>query len=441
MARPPAAMPQDKTTIVIVCDQASKAGGHARVAIESAAALARGGDKVIYFASHGPVDADLTAAGVEVVLTGQPDVLEQSNRLLGAMRGIWNIKAKRLIAGLAGEKRSGGLVFHVHGWTKSLSPSVLSEIVASPHPVLCTLHEFFTVCPNGALFNYRSKTNCALTPMSRACMLTDCDSRSYSYKLWRLARQLVMQRLARFPSGATGFIYTSEFSRNIISKFLPTDADYHYLPNPVFVERRPQVTAWNNQAFIYVGRLDVEKGIVPAAAVLHRLGIPLEIAGTGSCADQIRRANPTAIFHGWLDTERLNGLFEKARVLVFPSLWYETYGLTVSEALARGVPVIGSRDSAASERIVDGENGKLFSWNEPREFEDALSTAASSAAVVERWSRFAYSHYWKTPSSIENHVTGLKAIYDRALGDLSTGRRRAARKAASSRDVAGAHGR
>src|SRR6185312_7074739 len=104
--------------IVIVCDQASKAGGHARVAIESAAALARSGEKVTYFASHGPIDDELIAAGVEIVLTGQPDVFEQSNRFLGAMRGIWNVKAKRVIARLAREKVSGGLVFHVHGWTK-----------------------------------------------------------------------------------------------------------------------------------------------------------------------------------------------------------------------------------------------------------------------------------------------------------------------------------
>jgi glycosyltransferase involved in cell wall biosynthesis len=411
--------------IVIVCDQASKAGGHARVAIESATALARSGEEVIYFGSHGPVDEELIAAGVEVVLTEQPDALEQSNRFLGAMRGIWNIKAKRLIAGLARQERSGGVVFHVHGWTKSLSPSVLSEIVASPHPVICTLHEFFTVCPNGALFNHHTKTNCKLTPMSRECALTNCDSRSYKHKLWRLARQFVMERMARFPEAATSFIYTTEFSRNIISRFLPAEADYHYLPNPVSVKQAPRVNAWENEAFIYVGRLDVEKGITPAAEIMHRLGIPLEIAGIGKCAQEIRQVNPAAIFHDWLDTEQLNSLFKRARLLIFPSLWYETYGLAVSEALARGVPVIGVRESAASERIIDGGNGKLFSWSNPGEFEAALSIAAGSTAVVERWSRFGYSEYWKAPSTIENHVVGLKGIYDRVLRRSSIGRRQA----------------
>lgn len=398
--------------IVIVCDQAAKAGGHARVAIESAVGLAKAGELVVYFASYGPVDQDLVAAGVEVVLTGQPPAFEQSNKLFGAVRGIWNSKAKALIGKLARDAQPGGVVFHVHGWTKSLSPSVLSEIVASRHPVICTLHEFFTACPNGALFNYQTKKICELTPMSRACILTNCDSRSYNYKLWRLMRQFVMERVSNFPKAATGFVYTSEFSKRIISKFLPANAEYHYLANPVFVKKIPQVNAWENQPFIYVGRLDVEKGIVPAAEIMGRLGVPLEIAGVGNCADEIKKLNPAAVFHDWLNSEQLNLLFGKARALVFPSLWYETYGLAVSEALARGVPVIGSRESAAAERIVDGENGRLFSWARPSEFEDALRQAGDSA-TIQRWSQSAYAGYWKAPNTLDRHIAELKGIYDR----------------------------
>lgn len=410
--------------IVIICDQASKSGGHARVAIESAAELARSGEEVVYFASNGPVDEELLSAGVDVVLTGQSAALEQDNQLYGAIQGIWNTRAQKMIAQLVSDARSSSIVFHVHGWTKSLSPSVLSEIVSSRHPVICTLHEFFTVCPNGALFNFQTKKSCELTPMSRECMATNCDSRSYKFKLWRLARQFVMERRARFPDKVTSFIYTTEFSKRIISRFLPPDADYRYLANPVFVKQRPQVSAWNNKSFIYVGRLDVEKGVSPAAEIMYRLGIPFEIAGTGKCAEEIKAANPNAVLHNWLNSEQLTALFERARALVFPSLWYETYGLAVSEALARGVPVIGSRESAAAERIIDDKNGKLFSWKNAGELENALLTAADSS-VVRRWSRFGYDDYWKAPRTIDRHVEGLRSIYDDVLQQASNGPRQA----------------
>jgi glycosyltransferase involved in cell wall biosynthesis len=50
----------------------------------------------------------------------------------------------------------------------------------------------------------------------------------------------------------------------------------------------------------------------------------------------------------------------RARFLVMPSLWYETFGRTVAEAFAQGIPVIASRLGAMLELVEDGKNGFLF---------------------------------------------------------------------------------
>jgi len=399
-----------KRTVVIICDQAVKEGGHARVAIESAVGLAESGEDVVYFASYGPIAPELVAAGVRVHLTGQPNVLDEANSLHGALRGIWNVHARKLISKLSGS-RPGNVIFHVHGWTKSLSPSVLAEISSTRHPVVVTLHDFFTACPNGAFFNFPLNEVCEFRPMSRQCVSSNCDSRSYGHKIWRLLRQFVMERVAGFPSSVTDFIYMSEVSRSVISPYLPKEATYHYVPNPVFIEKTCQVRAWENSSFVYAGRLSGEKGVVQAALALHRLHLPMEIGGVGDVANEIRKINPDAVLHGWLNSAALEAMFNRARVLVFPSLWYETYGLVVYEALARGIPVIASRESAAAERIVDDRNGRLFSWRIPGEFEEALLSATDSSKV-ERWSRFAYADYWAAPSTIDLHVEALKAVYN-----------------------------
>ena len=403
-----------KATIVIICDQASKTGGHARVAIESAAGLAESGENVIYFASHGPIDGELIASGVNVVLTHQPDSRDDRNRLYGGLRGIWNVKAAKLLSELIERNRFNGLIFHVHGWTKSLSPSVLSVILSSRRPVVCTLHEFFSACPNGLFFNFQSKEICELAPMGGRCLWTNCDSRSYNEKLWRVARQFVMERIAKFPSSVTSFIYTTNFSKNIISKYLSANVTYYYVPNPVSVKKRPPVSASKNSSLIYVGRLALEKGILPAAEIIYRRKLAFEIAGSGEISDEIRNANPDAKLHGWLDADELSALFDRARALVFPSLWYETYGLVIYEALARGVPVIGARETAAGERIIDDYNGRLFSWKNPNELDNALLNASDSP-TVERWSKCAYADYWKKPFGIESHVELLKDVYRQTL--------------------------
>lgn len=58
--------------------------------------------------------------------------------------------------------------------------------------------------------------------------------------------------------------------------------------------------------------------------------------------------------------ESMDQFFDGIDVLLFPSQWKESYGLTVREALARDVWVIATAPGGQSEEIVDGVNGTLI---------------------------------------------------------------------------------
>ena len=58
--------------------------------------------------------------------------------------------------------------------------------------------------------------------------------------------------------------------------------------------------------------------------------------------------------------EGLDAFFESIDVLVFPSQWKESFGLTVREALARDVWVIATDCGGPGEAIADGVNGNLL---------------------------------------------------------------------------------
>ena len=47
-------------------------------------------------------------------------------------------------------------------------------------------------------------------------------------------------------------------------------------------------------------------------------------------------------------------------MLLFPSQWKESFGLTVREALARNVWVIACGEGGVGEAIRDGDNGELI---------------------------------------------------------------------------------
>lgn len=50
----------------------------------------------------------------------------------------------------------------------------------------------------------------------------------------------------------------------------------------------------------------------------------------------------------------LERIFDETDILVAPSIWYETFGFTVLEALSYGVPVIISGNVGAKDILVDG---------------------------------------------------------------------------------------
>ncbi|MFZ1041921.1 MAG: glycosyltransferase family 4 protein [Anaerolineales bacterium] len=64
-------------------------------------------------------------------------------------------------------------------------------------------------------------------------------------------------------------------------------------------------------------------------------------------------------FHGILDGEALVERFEHAQVMVMPSS-YEGFGIAYLEGMGFGLPAIATTSGAASEFIMDGENGYLI---------------------------------------------------------------------------------
>ena len=69
----------------------------------------------------------------------------------------------------------------------------------------------------------------------------------------------------------------------------------------------------------------------------------------------------------------LDAFYADVDVLLFPSQWKESFGLTVREALLRDVWVVVTESGAASEEVVDGVNGTVIPMrNDPRPLANAI---------------------------------------------------------------------
>lgn len=78
-----------------------------------------------------------------------------------------------------------------------------------------------------------------------------------------------------------------------------------------------------------------------------------------------------AHFRGTVSLPELQSLYRQADLLILPSIWQESYGLPVAEAMASGVPVLATRSGGVPELIEDGVSGRLV----PRFDVDALTRA------------------------------------------------------------------
>ncbi len=410
-------------TVVLVLDHASVTGGQARVAFDSAIGLRRQGHHPIVFAAAGPVAPDLEAEGIRTVCLGQHDLVGNGSILAAAAQGLWNAAAARALTDLLGSLPPCDTVVHVHGWAKALSPSIGGPIARSRLPAVYTLHEYSLLCPNGGFFNYRTEAPCSLTPLSAACWATDCDSRSYSRKLWRGARHLLMERAAHLPDCFPDIVAISQFQLDAVGHHLPRAARVHLISNPIGVAPLGPKPAGKPGPLTFLGRISPEKGPFLFAEAARRADVDALFVGDGPLLGELQRRYPEVRVAGWQGPEAVRRYLRDAGALVFPSIWYEGQPLTVLEAQALGTPVIVSDGCAGRDCVEDGVNGFWFRRNDPDALAEALRRFA--AADVDALSRAAYDRYWAAPATLDRHVAAITTLYRGMLARAAGGEGRA----------------
>jgi len=410
-----ATLTQDPVDVVVVNDFAHIRGGSDRAALESAVGLARAGHRVLLFTAVGPVAPHLLEVpGLEVRCLGAQDILAADSRLDAAVSGIWNQQAANALRRALATFDKTRTIVHIHGYTKALSMAVPRAAAKLGYRIVLSLHDYFLACPNGAYFVHPRLEPCTRVPLSGSCLACNCDARKRTHKLWRFARTWMQNRVVDLPAQLAHVIAVSETCRRTARSLLPPDVPVTTVPYPVDAEYDEPLPVAANNAFVFVGRLERNKGPHLFAEAAARLGVEAVFCGKGPAEAEIKALYPQARITGWLNRTALRREIARARAVVFPSLWAETFGLVVAEALARGVPVIASRETAAEEQIQHEINGLLFE----RGSVDSLAAAMTRLRYADYAAGLglaAHTRWWQQPLTLERHVAGLEAVYTRVL--------------------------
>jgi len=118
--------------------------------------------------------------------------------------------------------------------------------------------------------------------------------------------------------------------------------------------------------FVYLGRLNKEKGIVDALNAAKQAGVKLLVAGNVVGGDEwnyfLHEIQPLlneerVNFIGQVDFNEKIKLLGNARAMLFPIDRREPFGLVMIEAMACGTPVIAFNRGSVPEVVIDGKTG------------------------------------------------------------------------------------
>ena len=109
--------------------------------------------------------------------------------------------------------------------------------------------------------------------------------------------------------------------------------------------------------------------------------------------------------------DRLDHFFDSIDVLLFPSQWRESYGLTVREAVLRGVWVIATDGGGIMDDLTDGVNATIIGMDDAAALREAMS------AIMDRPGDFRNrARPVRTLPTFADQAAELSRIYASAAG-------------------------
>lgn len=310
-------------------------------------------------------------------------------------------------------------IVHFHNTFVMVSPAAYYAVREMGVPVVQTLHNYRLICPRADFFrDGRICEDCLGKAVPWPAILHGCYHGSRIQNAGVAAILTVHRWLKTFQEQVDIYIALSEFSRRkMIEGGLPAEK-ICCLPNCVVPD--PGERTGTGDYAIFAGRFSPEERVQIVLEAWKRLrGIPLKIVGSGPEERELRRIAETSGlnqvgFCGWQPREKAIAAIKKAAFLIFPSQWYETFGLAICEAFACGVPVIATRLGVMEEMVEDGRMGLHFTPGDPEDLAAKVEWAWTHPGQMAAMGRAARAEFEAKYSASRNYEM-LMQIFDKAV--------------------------
>lgn len=315
-------------------------------------------------------------------------------------------------------------VVHVHHW-HNLSNDVVRVAKGQGVAVVVSLHDYFATCP----FFHRLPTSLDLCDAAiDRSVCVDCVSTSMHFEQKNVdpvfsAREIAYRDELR---AADRILALSESSRDYLAR-VTSLAEFSILAVPLPLPEMPTVapsivrrTPGIDLEIASFGGLVPGKGFHVILGAIASLAEPRRVrvvhygrvldAGYHAQLAEAARGLDVTI-HGKFDWSEALAKIAAADVAIFASLFAETHGYVVDEAMMLGLPVVVSDRGAPPERI--GARGMTFP---PGDVSALARILAAFLDDPERLASMRRAPMPKRPTAIE-HTAKLREIYAEAIDE------------------------
>ncbi len=336
--------------------------------------------------------------------------------IAAALETVWNAASYRALKKVIHRFRPE--VAHFHNTLPRISPSGYYAAKGLGVPVVQTLHNFRLACPSGIL--YRDGQVC------EDCLGTSLSSPGITHACYRNSRAAtaavavmltVHRAISTYQTVVDRYIALTEFSRGVFVRAgLPPE---RLCVKPNFVGDVAGPGGGDGGYALYAGRLVPEKGIATMLRAWrqHEAGAPLLIAGDGPMRTEVEQAAAESggkiRYLGIADSARIGTLMRDASVVIFPSQWYETFGLSIIEAYAAGTPVLASRMGTMTSLVQEGCTGRLFTSGDAADLANTCRDMLSRPETLAKMRVHARAA-WQRHFTPEANYSRLREIYHEA---------------------------
>ena len=375
-----------------------------------------------YYQQEGGEDAVLAnekalleEAGHEVIqhLCHNDEIQSTYAKVRSALEIAYSARQRKRLSRLLHDVRPD--IVHVHNFFPLFTPSIFDACRQAALPSVMTLHNYRLICP-GALL------------MRDGHICEDCLQGSAYRAIWHrcyresMAGTFAVSRMVEYHrrrhtwrDKVSAFIALTRFARTkYIQGGLPANR-IHVKPNFIRPPAAPDGKCeGKRRGVLYVGRLSHEKGLTTLLEAWKDMSAPLRIAGDGPLKEIVSAcASPQVEYLGVLTRTEVSREMRRASALVMPSEWYEGFPMVLVEAMAHGLPVIGSNIGAMAEVIQDGVTGLHFEVGDVQSLRDAVSRLLNDESVLRKMSEASVREY-RMKYSPEVNLDQLMGIYESA---------------------------